>query len=500
MKDNNSLFERAFALLGGQVKCYALPFVSTLVFGLLAHMYAFTNKLLNADETAALFSKGATLTSGRWGLEATRLVFPDVSMPWIYGVISLLLIAGAVCLISAAFGFKKPATQVLLSGAVAAFPALTGNFCYMFTAPSYALAVFLAVLAVYLFARGGRVRAVAGVVALAFSLGIYQAYIALAASLCVTLLLAELMKSAVQPGKHLKSALRYLLLLAVALALYYGVTAVVELCADTGYQEYEVTSKLSVFRGILTAYTSFVGIFVYGNYGFVNSVLSLAAHLVCAAVIFAGLVYALCRKKDARSAALALLLLAVYPLSVNCMYLVASPDIIHTLVLFSFVSFYVLALAVLEFSGVPGRVFSAVGAVFLALIIAANVYFANKVYLKMQLEYENAYAFYNSLMAEVMDNPNFSRYTIIDIVGDAHSGLTDFSEDIDTRSFTGPNENLVNIYTRVSFIKYYMGLDLYMYREDTILNCEWYNEMPCYPADGSIKWLEDENRIVIKLS
>ena len=500
MKDNNSLFERAALALGAQLKRCALPFASALVFGLLAHMYAFTNKLLNADETAALFSKGATLTSGRWGLEATRLIFPDVSMPWIYGIISLLLIAGAVCLISAAFGFKKPATQILLSGAVAAFPALTGNFCYMFTAPSYALAIFLAVLAVYLFACGGRVRAVAGVAALAFSLGIYQAYIALAASLCVTLLLAELMKSEAQPGKLLKSALRYLLLLAVALGLYYGVTAIVELCADTGYQEYEVTSKLSVFRGILTAYSSFVGIFVYGNYGFVNSALSLAAHLVCAALILAGLGYALWRKKDARSAALALVLLAVYPLSVNCMYLVASPDIIHTLVLFSFVSFYVLALAVLEFSGVPGRVFSSVGAVALALIIAANVYFANKVYLKMQLEYENAYAFYTSLMAEVMDNPNFSRYTIIDIVGDVQSGLTDFSEDIDTRSFTGPNENLVNIYTRVSFIKYYMGLDLYMYREDTILNCEWYNEMPCYPADGSIKWLEDENRIVIKLS
>ena len=117
----------------------------------------------------------------------------------------------------------------------------------------------------------------------------------------------------------------------------------------------------------------------------------------------------------------------------------------------------------------------------------------------MYLEYENAYSFYNSLMAEVMDTPGFSQFTVIDIVGNTQSGLTHFDEEIDTAGFTGPNEDLVNTYTRVSFIKYYFGLDLYMYREDTILDCDWYDEMPCYPADGSIKYLEDENRIVVKL-
>ena len=136
----------------------------------------------------------------------------------------------------------------------------------------------------------------------------------------------------------------------------------------------------------------------------------------------------------------------------------------------------------------------------MAAIIVSNVFFANKVYLKMYLEYENAFSFYNALMAEVMDNPNFSRFTVVDIVGDVQSGLTHFTEEMDTGDFTGANEDLVNTYTRVDFIKYYLGLDLYMYREDTILNCRWYNEMPCYPDEGSIKYLPDENRLVIKLS
>ena len=74
------------------------PFCSALIAGLLAHGYAFTNKLLNHDEIESLFGKGATVTSGRWGLELVKVLFPDWSMPWIYGILSLLLISAAACL------------------------------------------------------------------------------------------------------------------------------------------------------------------------------------------------------------------------------------------------------------------------------------------------------------------------------------------------------------------------------------------------------------------
>lgn len=502
MKENKlSLCERAALALSAAARRYAVPLASALGVGFLAHMYAFTNKLLNADETTALFSKGATLTSGRWGLEATKLLFPDVSMPWIYGVISLLLIAAAVCVIIDCFDIKSRAVQALLGGAIAAFPALTGNFCYMFTSAPYALAILLAVVSVRLFARGTWRQRALGVVLLAFALGIYQAYIALAASLCIVLLIKELLSGSDAP-RVLRRALILLLLLAAALGIYYLVTLIVESAADSGYQEYEVTAGNGIGRGLVAAYTSFIGIFLSGNFGFVNSGVSAAAHIVCALAMVYALVLCAVRGRDVRRAVLLAVLLALYPLSVNCMYLIASSDIIHSLVMFSFVSFYVLtAVAVEAAAGKKNaRTLRAAAAVAAALIVVSNVYFANKVYLKMYLEYENAFSFYNALMAEVMDNPNFSRYTVVDIVGDAQSGLTHFTEEIDTGDFTGPNEDLVNIYTRVDFIRYYLGLDLYMYREDTILNCRWYNEMPCYPNEGSIKYLPDENRLVIKLS
>ena len=50
------------------------PFLSGLVFGLAAHMYMLTNKLPNHDDIESMFGKGATVTSGRWGLELSKLM------------------------------------------------------------------------------------------------------------------------------------------------------------------------------------------------------------------------------------------------------------------------------------------------------------------------------------------------------------------------------------------------------------------------------------------
>ena len=499
MEKEYSLCERAAQSAAAAVRKHALPAAASLVFGFLAHMYAFTNKLLNADETAALFSKGATLTSGRWGLEAVKLIFPDASMPWIYGVLSLVFITAAICIVIDMFRIRTKLMQILLPGAVIVFPALTGNFCFMFTSSSYAFAIFLAVLSANLFYRGGWKRMTAGCLLLAFSLGIYQAYISVAASLCVLLLIKRLMDEESTAGEVLKKGLVYLALLAASLVLYYAVTLAVEAVLGMGYQSYEVTSGKSVLHSLLMAYSSFVHIFTDGYFGYVNSGLSRLAHFICATAVLCALAANMRGREKAGKTALMLALCIAYPLSVNCIYLIASVDIIHSLVLFGFCSFYVFTAFAVESLAGRVRAVRSVTALAMALIIAGNVYFANKVYLKMYLEYENAYAFYNTLMAQVMDTPGFGEYTVIDPVGNTAGGVKRFDREIDTSGFTGPNEDLVNIYTRVSFIKYYLGLDLYMYREDTILNAPWYDEMPCYPADGSIIYRADEDRIIVKL-
>ena len=496
MKNNSSYFEKAAFWLAAAFRANKLPFLSAVIFGLFAHMYAFTNKLLNADEISALFSKGATVKSGRWGLGLTSHIFPDVSMPWIYGLISLLLLSCSICLIIKIFEIRSPVLKVVLSGAIICFPAVLGNFCFMFTSAPYALAIFMAVTAVHLFKAGGKLRCAAGVLLMALSLGIYQAYISLAASFLVLLMMQSLL-SGEDAKSVLKKGILYFFLLVAALGLYYAVTFTIDLVGGQGYQEYEFTSGGGIIASLVRAYTSFIRTFTDGYFGYVNSGLSQAAHLVLMLLSLGCMAFAAIKARNAKNTALMLILVAIFPLSMNCMYLIASVDIIHSLVLFSFVSVYVLAAIVLD--RVQGRalILRDVASVALALIVAGNVFYCNKVYLKMALQYENAYAFYNTLMAQIMDTPGFNTETVIDFVGSDAWGVKKF-EEIDTEKLTGPNDDLVNIYTRVDFMKYYMGIDLYSYREDTIY-ADWYDEMPSYPDPGSIMMRPEENRIIIKL-
>ena len=145
MQENNiSFLQRGFDRICTAARENLIPLLSALGFGLAAHTFAFSNKLMNADEVESLFGKGATVTSGRWGLEAIKFIFPDVSMPWLYGIVSLMLLAVSACLIIRLFKIENKLMQLLLAGMLTAFPSQTGVFCFMFTSSAYALAFFLA--------------------------------------------------------------------------------------------------------------------------------------------------------------------------------------------------------------------------------------------------------------------------------------------------------------------------------------------------------------------
>ena len=159
MDKNLSLFENLSLYAEKKCREYSITLCSSLIFGFMAHMYAFTNKLVNADEISALFGKGATVTSGRWGLEMTSWLLPDYSMPWIFGLVSVVLLAVSVCMIVSLFQIQSPLLCICLSGSIMAFPALVGNFSFMFTSASYAMAILAAVASVWLFERGGKLRA-----------------------------------------------------------------------------------------------------------------------------------------------------------------------------------------------------------------------------------------------------------------------------------------------------------------------------------------------------
>ena len=380
------------------------PFLAALISGLAAHMFMFTNKLVNHDDIEALFYKGATVTSGRWGLELSRLLFPDWSMPWIYGLLTLLLISAALCFMLRVLKISSPLLQIILVAVVVSFPSLTGTYCFMFTSASYGLSFFLAALCVWFFCRGGARNTAAAGFALVLCLSIYQAYVAISASLFVILMIGDCLDGDKSPWQIILWGLKALAMMAAALAVYFAITLLVFKFSGTEFNDYvleNVNSSVSLPGKIHMAYQNFRDIFTFRNYYLISSESSRIVHLCLLAVMLLGLVLGAVIKRSVLNWALLALLVLLLPLSINCMYLMMSAQSIHTLVLYSFVCLYFLAAVIIEKSGPKlVRPMKDVVALMLCVVVASNVYFANMCYLKMHLQYETADAFYVSILTE----------------------------------------------------------------------------------------------------
>ena len=496
-----SLLQRLFENGLRALRHNSIPLLSALLFGFAAHMFAFTNKLVNADEVESLFGKGATVTSGRWGLEAVKLIFPDLSMPWLYGVVSLILLAVSACLIIRLFEIKSPLMQILLAGMITAFPSQTGVFCFMFTSSAYALSFLLSVLCVWLFVKGGLRRSFAAALCLALSLSIYQAYVALTAALFVLCVVKRCMDGEGSAWEALLFALRALGMMLLSLVLYGFVSALVFRFGGAQFNDYvrDNVNEAGIPGRIRMAYDFLFYTLSYREFALISGEASRYAHILCMGLcilLTALKALSMLREKKIPGAALMLFCLALLPLAVYCMFLVMDKGSIHTLVLYGFIAFYVLAALLADRLLAGAALWQRAGRdvlyISLSLVLMSNVFFANKCYTKLYLQYENAYSFYSVLLNRVQGAEGYEEGCKLAIIGSQDNKLTKFPE-IDLGYLMGPSQDLINIYSRENFLRRYMGTDIPLATGEEIAaieSSEEFQTMAEYPYYGSVKKID----------
>lgn len=197
-------------------------FFSCLITGYLVHLYAFTNIIPNSDGLSRVFDLQQMTVSGRWFLHYTSALNNFTQMPAVIGLLSLLFLALASVLVVDLLSIYSPILGGLTGAVMAAFPCIGYTFLYMFTASSYCLAILLSVLSVWL-AHRSRTGWVLGVILLAFSMGIYQAYVTVAIALCLLSLFQACLISESSFRNTFFMGLRLALYLALGAVLYYGI-------------------------------------------------------------------------------------------------------------------------------------------------------------------------------------------------------------------------------------------------------------------------------------
>lgn len=183
---------------------FKLCMLATFVIGLAAHMYCYTNMLTGADD-AFLFSDTRTFADGasgtRWLLAIYFALIKTIRMPWLLGVMTLLLYGVAAWLVCETLSITSSVGIILVSGLMVTSPTMISSNFYLTSAHMYAGALLFACLAAYAYKKW-RHSWIAAFVFMLLSEGSYAAYISMTLCLFFLCSLKELLFDQEANDKH----------------------------------------------------------------------------------------------------------------------------------------------------------------------------------------------------------------------------------------------------------------------------------------------------------
>ncbi len=479
------------------------------ITGFLSYMFVLTNKLINWDEIFYSFSKGCSYETGRWGLDILDKLFPNYSMPWLWGCLSITFIIIASILIIKLFDIKSSVLQCILTGIVVSFPSMISAFSYMFTSVTYALGFLMCVLSLYLTVSGKKINTIISFLLLVLSFSIYQSFISVIASFCVLIVIKKLLEKDTTAKSCIITGLKLIGFIFAAAVVYMAITLLVYKFTDTSLdlmisRTDNPEESASLAERIINIAKYFVGFFVNGTAGIIPNALSAVCHIIAMLAVVVLAVVWIKGQKNKGKGALLIVLILLLPAAINSIILISTG--VHTLMVYGFVSTYILSVMLVENSDFKTKSlkFTAKQLIpaLLILITISNIYTANLVYLRMYYENSNINSFFTGLSTRIEECEGFSEGDRVALCGESNELFYNMDNKFNKYSISGTNDLNPNIYSRNDYIKYFIGKDYdYLSRGEII---ELYNSndeimnMPNYPYDGSVKKID--NIIVVKLS
>lgn len=488
---------------------WRVAFFSCLLSGLLIHMPILLSDIPNHDGLDSMYFDQNMITSGRWFLTVACGFSSYYTLPWLIGLLGLFFLSCASAALCELLEIRKSWAAALCGGLMASFPALASTFAYVFTMDGYMLALLLAVLAV-LFTRKRRLGFLPGAVCLAFSLGVYQAYLSFAMILSLFAILMLFGREDGPLAGKIREALRYLYMGVLGSGLYYVILRLLLRIQGKELAQYQdidaLGSGFALEGGLLGAlkhmYHDFLAFTCKGNVLFQN-VFSLAACILLAAGAAACLAYSLRSKKGWKNSvrlvimALAVLLL---PLATNVVLLISPSVTYHLLMRYQWVLYMIGAVALASgrgLGGKPGALLEwgtvlAASALVFCYGVTDNIAYSN-----LQKRYEKTYAYCVRLLDRVEQTEGYYPgipIAMVGVVGDEQYPLTDLTGDV-TGNMIGMGGDIL-LYRGENyqkFIQNYLGATLNILPADAMEQMyysEEYVGMDSFPGEDSIRVID----------
>lgn len=502
-------------------KEYKIAFISTFFIAMLIHFYKFTNTLPNHDSVYNYYTDQNVLGSGRWALSWACGISSYWDLPWINGLLSCVFIALTVVVIVALFKQKNPVLIGLTGALLAASPATTETFFFLFTADGYMIAMLLAALAVYLSrieeTRKSRVILSGGCICI--SCGIYQAYVSFALLLAVCYFIDVLLQNNHSKQDCFKWILRQAMIYVASLAVYYVIWKLCMYVSGTAANDYQGISEVGrisaglLIGGLLNSIKTTILYFLQWDvlaHGFtLYSVLSTLFLLVMAAGVLISCFKSSIWQRKWAITLLALCLIAVIPFA--CIWHFTSDSVGYRAMMLQSLTLLFVLTAVMYERWTKQVVKNAI-CLFLMLIVFNNALMANISYFYMNLCYERTYAEGVEMMAEIHDLQNEYEVNDIAVIGNrlekvqwpisnSETGEIAPAGKIHMLSALIETNLFIDAEHTIPFLKATFGMELESVTHARLIELSESVEvqsMGCWPSGDSIAVVDDT--LVIKLA
>lgn len=482
-----------------------LAFLWALSLGLLIHLPAMLSDIPNHDGLSSMYFDQNMITSGRWFLMVACGASSFFTLPWIIGLLGILYLACTAVALVELLEVKNPFVIAFISGLLVAFPVLASTFAYVFTLDGYMLALFLAVLAVLLTKKYPR-GFLWGAVCLAFSMGIYQAYVSFAIILCIYCIVILFIEES-NWKKRIQTIAKYLLMGVAGVVLYYVILQVLLWLQGKQLADYQGISGMSgaaaqtgILDTLVTVYKDFLVFTVKGNV-FFNNLFSGLSMLV---LVFMTLVVTVTMffqrkwwKKPGFFVIIGMLVIGL-PIATNMILLISPHVTYHLLMRYQWVLYPILLSAFVSRYGKECKcsVLLEWGTVLSVFVLVFNYAVTDHIgYSNLQKRYEKTYAYCVRLLDRIEQAEGYYQgipIAIMGVVGYEEFPTTDITEAV-TGNMIGLSGDIL-LYTAdnyEAFMKNYLGATLNFLDVETVgeiyLNDEEYIAMDSFPGANSVK-------------
>lgn len=519
---------KCFHLSQAERRRLLIAFACALAWCALAHGYCFSHLTLSHDSLKEFYLYDARYHSGftgnniQWKISLGRffesayhmIVRGPLATPWLAGALSAIWLGLAVWLTAQMFSMRSPWLIALTAGLFCVnIPVIAMAGTYVTDLDANMFAVLAATFGAWLWSRGGK-RAWLAALPLAVALGIYQCMVSVAIALMMLVCLFRLMDGT--PAKAvLAEGVKAIAVLAVGGALYWlsmravcKISGVSLMDSNNGMVHMGDFLHSSIPQSIGRTYKEVFDLLLAPPSLTSSKVVTVATALLLLVGAGSFLVFLAKRGATLGSKLLALALVALLPLGMNLSCFINNGATIHDLMLFAVYLTYLGCLLLARWlcgqlasdgKTAANRPVKLLCGVLVAVVLWMNVQTANGVYVKKEIERQEAYSYMTRVLTALDNTEGYiPKETPVAFFCETDKRVIPAFNSL--YGMTGQsNTSMITRNTAIdAFFTYGLNADIRLVDfEDLDQLGGIAGEMPAYPLEGSIRWAGDT--LVVKL-